>query len=290
MEFSIIDLLKDHYPIIELCRVMGVNRSGYYKWKARQGNKNVYEKNREDLTALLQEAHEKHRSYGYHRLAAIIRKETGWIFSDNLAHKCCKFAGIRAIVRHYNWSKPLMGQEHKLFPNLIRGKWNASKPLKIVVSDMTIIRHKGIKYEWTYILDTFNNEIISSHLSDIPGDRRPYFKCLSDLKERIKEQKEPVILHTDQGSIYSSKAFNDAHEKYNIVRSMSRAGKPTDNPVIEAVNGWIKAEIYSERWHKRYNTAKEMIDAYVAYFNNERPAYALQYKSPVQFRIEQGFL
>ena len=183
-----------------------------------------------------------------------------------------------------------MGQEHKLFPNRIRGKWNASKPLEIVVSDMTVIRHQGIKYEWTYILDTFNNEIIASHLSNIPGDRRPYFKCLEDLKERIKEQKEPVILHTDQGSIYSSKAFNDAHEKYNIVRSMSRAGKPTDNPVIEAVNGWIKAEIYSERWHKRYNTAKEMIVAYVAYFNNERPAYALQYKSPVQFRIEQGFL
>ena len=183
-----------------------------------------------------------------------------------------------------------MGQEHKLFPNQIRGKWNASKPLEIVVSDMTMLRHKGNRYEWTYILDTFNNEIISSHLSDIPGDRRPYFRCLEDLKERIKEQKEPVTLHTDQGSVYSSKAFNDAHKKYNIIRSMSRAGKPTDNPIIEAVNGWIKAEIYSERWHKQYNTAKEMIDAYVVYFNNERPAYALQYKSPVQFRIEQGFL
>ena len=106
----------------------------------------------------------------------------------------------------------------------------------------------------------------------------------------MKEQKEPVILHTDQGSVYSSKAFNNAHKEYNIIRSMSRAGIPTDNPVIESVNGWIKAELYSERWHKRYLTAKEMIAAYVNYFNNERPAYALQYKSPVQFRIEQGFL
>ncbi|MBE6030742.1 MAG: IS3 family transposase [Clostridiales bacterium] len=290
MEYQIIDQLKDRYSILELCRAMDVNRSGYYKWKERQGKKNIYEKNREELTVLLKEAHEKHRSYGYHRLATMIRNETGWLFSDNLAHKCCKYAGIRARVRHYNWKKTLMGQEHKQFPNIVKGKWNAKHPLEIVVSDMTIIRHKGIKYEWTYMLDTFNNEIIASHLSNIPGDRRPYFDCLADLTKKIKEQKKPVILHTDQGSIYSSRAFNNAHEKYNIIRSMSRAGKPTDNPIIESINGWIKAEMYSEGWHKRYSTASEMIETYVSYFNNIRPAYALQYKSPVQFRIEQGFL
>lgn len=33
-----------------------------------------------------------------------------------------------------------------------------------------------LKDERAYILDTFNNEIISSHLSDTPGDRRPCFK------------------------------------------------------------------------------------------------------------------
>lgn len=81
---------------------MNVNRSGYYKWKARQGRKNRYEIDRKDLTKLLWEAHEKHRSYGYHRLATVIRNETGWLFSDNLAHKCCKYAGIKARVNHYN--------------------------------------------------------------------------------------------------------------------------------------------------------------------------------------------
>lgn len=289
MEFQIIDQLKEKYSISELCRDMGVNRSGYYKWKNRQGTKNRYEKDRELLTSLLYEAHDKHCSYGYHRLAALVRNETGWLFSDNLAHKCCKFAGIHAKVKHYNWKRPLLGQEHKNFPNLIRGRWNACKPLEIIASDMTILRHKGIKYEWTYMLDTFNNEIIASYISDIPGDRRPYFKCLADLCKKTKEQKEPVILHTDQGSIYSSKAFNDAHKEYNIIRSMSRAGKPTDNPVIEAINGWIKSELYAEGWHRKYSTAKDMIVAYVEYFNNERPAYALQYKSPVQYRIAQGF-
>lgn len=269
---------------------MNVNRSGYYKWSARKGYKNRYEKDRELLTSMLAEAHGEHKTYGYHRLAKLVREKTGWLFSDNLAHKCCKYAGIKARVRHYRWKHPLAGQEHRRFPNLIRGNWRARAPLELVVSDMTVIKHKGRHYEWTYLLDTFNNEILSSHISSIPGDRRPYFKCLESLIEKTKEQTSPVILHTDQGAVYSSAAFFNAHKHYNIIRSMSRAGTPTDNPVIEAVNGWIKCELYSEGWHRRYDTAEEMINSYVFYYNNERPAYALQYKSPIQYKTEMGFV
>ena len=283
-------MLKEQYPVTELCREMDINRSGYYKWAARKGTKNRYEQDRDILTDLLEEAHEKHRSYGYHKLAKIVRNETGWLFSDNLAHKCCKYAGIRARVSHYNWKRPNLGQESKKFPNVVRGHWNANAPMRIIVSDMTMIKYKGKRYEWTYLLDTFNNEIISSHISGIPGDRRPYFQCLNDLIERTKEQTHPVILHTDQGSVYSSAAFFDAHKNCNIIRSMSRAGTPTDNPVIESINGWIKAEIYSEYWYKKYDSVEVMIRNYVRYYNNERPAYALQYKSPIQYKTEMGFV
>ena len=283
-------MLKEQYPVTELCREMDINRSGYYKWAARKGTKNRYEQDRDILTDLLEEAHEKHRSYGYHKLAKIVSNETGWLFSDNLAHKCCKYAGIRARVSHYNWKRPNLGQESKKFPNIVRGHWNANAPMRIIVSDMTMIKYKGKRYEWTYLLDTFNNEIISSHISGIPGDRRPYFQCLNDLIERTKEQTHPVILHTDQGSVYSSAAFFDAHKNCNIIRSMSRAGTPTDNPVIESINGWIKAEIYSEYWYKKYDSVEVMIRNYVRYYNNERPAYALQYKSPIQYKTEMGFV
>ncbi|MCR5134594.1 MAG: IS3 family transposase, partial [Clostridiales bacterium] len=58
---------------------------------------------------------------------------------------------------------------------------------------------------------------------------------------------------------------------------------------IESVNGWIKAELISEGWFRRYDSAEDMISDYVRYYNNDRPAYSLQYRSPVQYRIEQGF-
>ena len=53
------------------------------------------------MTELLSEAHEAHPSHGYHRLARDVFRQTGWIFSDNLAHKCCKAAGIHSRARKY---------------------------------------------------------------------------------------------------------------------------------------------------------------------------------------------
>ena len=71
--------MSKEIPIKVLCEMLNVNRSGYYKWKARQGTLNQYEQDRKDLTELLKEAHLKHKTYGYHRLADLIRKETGWV-------------------------------------------------------------------------------------------------------------------------------------------------------------------------------------------------------------------
>lgn len=154
---------------------------------------------------------------------------------------------------------------------------------------MTCIKHKGIRWEWTYLLDVFNNEIIASSVTNKVGSNLPYYHCLETLIEK-KEQTYPVTLHTDQGSVYSSAGFYQAHKNYtNIKRSMSRAGTPTDNPIIESLNGWIKEEMRIDFNLKAAEGIPSFIENYVSYFNNERLSYKLNYKTPVQFRIEQGF-
>lgn len=178
-----------------------------------------------------------------------------------------------------------------VFQNLVKGNWNAQRPLSIVVSDMTCIWNKGVLYEWTLLLDTFNNEIIAHGLSR-NGNTMPYYQCLDTLKQRIgkkNEQSAPVVLHTDQGAVYSSRAYQMAHADYTITRSMSRTGTPTDNPIIEALNGWIKEELYLDFDLRHTDYLNGTLDRFVTYFNHYRLAAALGYKSPVQFKIEQGF-
>lgn len=93
------------------------------------------------------------------------------------------------------------------------------------------------------------------------------------------EQTAPVVLHTDQGTVYSSRAYQIAHAGYTIVRSMSRTGTPTDNPIIEALNGWIKEELYLDFNLKNTDDLRGTLDRFVDYFNRNRLAAALNYKA-----------
>lgn len=266
---------------------MGLNRSGYYKWVKHKDEKRQFELDRICLTKLLKQAHQKHKTFGYRNLASTIREQTGWIFSDHLAHVCAKAAKIRSKARRPKSAHP--GLEHNVFKNEIQGIWNARKPLEVVVSDMTVLHNHGISWEWTYMIDTFNNEIIASAISKKKGDIKPYFDTLEQLKTKIKGAEHPVILHTDQGAVYSSRAYQKAHLNYNIIRSMSRSGTPTDNPVIEALNGWIKDELYYDYDYHKVDDLPKLISEYIIYFNTLRPAYALKYKTPVQYKHDLGF-
>ena len=71
---------------------------------------------------------------------------------------------------------------------------------------------------------------------------------------------------------------------------MSRGGTPTDNPIIEALNGWIKEELYLDYGLADADNLPELLNQYVYFFNHLRPAADLGYKSPVQYKTELGFL
>ena len=53
-----------------------------------------------------------------------------------------------------------------------------------------------------------------------------------------------TIFHTDHGSVYSSKAFNEFLLPYDITRTMSDPDAPTQNGAMESINGWVKNELF----------------------------------------------
>ena len=191
-------------------------------------------------------------SHGYRWLNAKIRLDTGLILSDPYAHKCCKIAGIKSQAKHYRYRKP---------------------------------RVHGIYYELTLYMDLWNNEIIAHALSARRGDRMTYISGLNDLIKLKKEHPEyRMILHSDQGSVYASKAFNELLPMYHIDHSMSRAGTPTDNAAMEAINGWIKAELFMDFHVTGDKPVDQEIDEYIEFFNEQRPAYSLGYLTPKQYK------
>lgn len=271
---------------------MKISRSGYYKWLKNKDTLNQFERTRLDLKELVQEIHKRKPSYGYRRINAIILRDTGWKVSNNLVHKVCKLNNIKSKARHYKYKKS--GEESIKFPNLIKGNWNTSRPFEKVVSDATTFWFKKKCYDWTFYLDVFNNEIVGSDVRESKHGANVlnHKLALEDMLEnKIKRgySNLETIFHTDQGIVYSSRAFNNILKGFSITRSMSRAGTPTDNPVIESKNGWLKKEMYIDFDITNYNTVQEFIKDIIEDNNNFRPSYALKYKTPIEYRIQSGF-
>lgn len=111
-----------------------------------------------------------------------------------------------------------------------------------------------------------------------------YISGLENLLELKKAYPEyQMILHSDQGTVYASKAYKDLLPMY-VERSMSRAGTSTDNAAMESINGWIKAELFMDLHITGEKTVEQEIKEYIIFFNEQRPAYSLNYLTPRQYK------
>ena len=118
--------------------------------------------------------------------------------------------------------------------------------------------------------------------NDILNHKKAVENMLNNkIKRGYKDQ--DTIVYTDQGIIYFSVLFNNIFNSHNITKSMSRAGTPTDNPVIESKNGWIK-KMHIDFDKNNYNTVQEFINDII--WDNYSPSYTLNYKNPIEYRAQ----
>lgn len=277
-------MLSRDYPVKDICEMMEVSRSGYYKWLRRDPSER--DLNREAMVEVVEEVHTEYPSHGYRWVAAYIRNTLRTKVSDNFTYKCFRYLGIKSETRHQTHYKPRKVKDR--FPNLVFSTWDTvDRPRQVIVSDMTTLKFLCFYYEITFYFDVFTKEILSWQLAERRGARGQYIDGLKDIVRLLKGRTEPTVLHTDQGSVYASLAYNELIKDTLIVRSMSRAGKPTDNPVNEALNGWIKEELvidFKIESHRTREEVRDCIGKYVTFYNERRPCFAIGYDTPANYR------
>ena len=277
-------MLSRDYPVKDICEMMDVSRSGYYKWLRRDPSDRDI--NREAMVEVVEEVHSEYPSHGYRWVAAYIRNTLRTKVSDNFVYKCFRYLGIKSETKHQPHYKPRKVKDR--FPNLIFSTWETvDRPRQVIVSDMTAFKFWYFYFEITFYFDVFTKEILSWQLAERRGAREQYIDGLKDVVSLLKGRTEPTVLHTDQGSVYASMAYNELIKDTLIVRSMSRAGKPTDNPVNEALNGWIKEELvidFQIEALRSREDVRDCIDKYVTFYNESRPCFAIGYDTPANYR------
>jgi len=253
---------KNKYPIKEMCEFFNVSRSGYYDFVKRIDNLD-----RDGIIAdLIRECQQKTKdTYGYRRVKIWLLRETGLIINHKAVLRIMnKYNLLAKIRRRRMWVT--FGEHLHRYENVLNRNFFADKPNQKWVTDISYIHTKqGVLY-LSMIRDLHDNFVVSHHI----GTEQTINLVTETVKKAKREVADGLILHSDQGSQYTSPAYNALTKEYSILPSMSRAGNPLDNAMAENFFSILKTECVKLQKPQTFEEAKNMIDEYIFFYNYER--------------------
>ena len=192
--------------------------------------------------------------------------------------------GLITVVRRKNKMRLISkaSEEHKVAPDLLKRTFIPITKRTYFSTDVTELPYIGGRKAYLSAMkDLATNEIVHFNILQRPtGDL-----VVTNLEEVFEKYpsmiRSRMIIHSDQGVHYTSKAFREKLEKLGITQSMSRRGNCLDNSPIESFFGHLKDEV-SFRSCKTFTEVKKKIEKYMYYYNNERPQWGLEQKTPAE--------
>ncbi|MGE7875722.1 IS3 family transposase, partial [Bacillus paramycoides] len=254
---QLVEELKDVMPIGEICRHLGIGRSSYYRWR-KNANQITQKEIRDQQIGDMCKQH-KFR-YGYRKIAALYPG-----VCEKTVQRTMQKNGWQCKVKVKKRKRT--GQPAYVAPNLLARDFTASKPLEKLVTDITYLPFGQSMMYLSSILDVYNGEIVAQTIG-FKQDTDFVLDTLSQLPELPKG----CILHSDQGSVYTSFAYQKAVKEKGITMSMSRKGTPADNFPIETFHSTLKSEtFYLDDIYRTTNACViQIVEEYITYYNNIR--------------------
>ena len=172
----------------------------------------------------------------------------------------------------------------KIVKNKLKRNFEAKRPNKRWLTDITEFKVADTKLYLSPILDCYNNEIVSYTLS-----RRPVFQLVKDMLDQAishlpNSRKHKLMLHSDQGWHYQMSQFRSTLKANKIKQSMSRKGNCWDNACVESFFHSMKVEAIQYEPIMTREQMRQTIFEYIEVDNNRtRRHSALGYLSPVNF-------
>ena len=217
-------------------------------------------------------------------MAAYLERR-GYCYSRTTVHKYTnKELGLRSIVRPRKpGTKP--GKPHKVFENKLKQDFTADAVNQKWCTDFTYLFHADheVRYNST-IIDLYDRSVVAS-ITDRSITSELAIRTLQKALDSQPQIKGELILHSDQGSQYTSRAFVEFCESAHVTQSMSKAGYPYDNAPMERYFNTLKNEctnLYEFRTEETLYQAVEEF-AYITY-NHVRPHSYNGYRTPCQTR------
>ena len=270
------------YPIAALCRIIGLNRSSYYKWINRDPG--AQQEADKQLIHCLQVLHEESRGiYGYRRMQINLQRRFNILCNKKRIRRVMAAIGMKSVIRkkrpRYVRSTPEVTAE-----NILNRQFYANKTNEKWLTDITELKYgKGEKMYLSAILDLKDKSIVSYKISKRNDLQLVYDTFYAALKEYPNAK---PLFHSDRGFQYTNRNFRAMLDRQGMKQSMSRVGRCIDNGPMEAFWGTLKAEMYYLHSFPTYSSLEEAIEEYIDFYNHHRYQLGLGGLAPMEYRAQ----
>ncbi|EAA7301822.1 IS3 family transposase [Salmonella enterica] len=263
------------WPVRLLCRVLDVHPSGFYAWLQQPHSQR--EQANQMLTGQIKQFWlESGCVYGYRKIHLDLR-DTGQQCGVNRVWQLMKRAGIKAQVG-YRSPRARKGEDSIVAPDRLQRQFNPDAPDERWVTDITYIRtHEG----WLYlavVVDLFSRKVIGWSMQPRMTKEIVLNALLMALWRRNPQK--AVLVHSDQGSQYTSYEWQSFLKSHGLEGSMSRRGNCHDNAVAESFFQLLKRERVKKKIYGTREEARSDIFDYIEMFYNSKRRHGSSDKMP----------
>ncbi len=289
------------YPKSQVARALGLARGTLYL-RSKQAKKD------KQVAIAIEACHEHDDTLGHRKLAVLLS------LGKNRVKRVMKKYGLAARRKKKRYVYP--GKASNIVPNLLRKqqekKMDVSneKNMTSVFNEIDLTNRANERDVTDVTSET--REVIFSDIFEIHlADRTKVRGCFALWKrtrhilalafdssmraelvvstiDLVQFDVPGTIFHSYQGSQYGAAQTRAALFKKGFIRSMSRVGTPTDNGYAERFVGTFKLAVAERRRYRTLGQFLEAAEAWVTFYNQDRPHEGLGNRSPDQFASEYG--
>jgi putative transposase len=276
--FRFIAAEKARYPVVRLCRVLGVSASGFYAWVQREPSARTVAN--AALTERIRAAHTRSRgTYGSPRVHAELR-EAGPVGRKRVA-RLMREAGVVGC-RPRGFRRTTVADSTARTDDLVQRDFRPADLDRLWVSDITYVRtDEGWLYLAT-ILDACSRRVVGWSLAD-----HLRTELALDALAMALDRRRPapgLIHHSDRGTQYLAHAYAARLADRHARQSVGRPGTCWDNAVAESFFATLKTELlHRHTWATRRQARTAIFEYIEAFYNRQRRHSTLGYLTPAEF-------
>lgn len=275
---------RDTFGVKRLCRVLGLSRSGFYRWLAAAPARAARAEAEAELAEKIRAIHaEFDGTYGSPRITAELR-EGGQRVNHKRVERVMRRCGIVGVHLRKKVRTTVPEPSGRKVPDLIKRQFSAPAPNQRYVGDITYLPVAGGQFLYlATVLDLGSRRLagwsIAEHMRT---------ELVIDALEAAAATRggslDGTIFHSDHGAQYTSADFAAACARLGVTQSMGAVGTSADNAAAEAFNATLKRETLqgARRWASARH-ARLAVFKWITRYNTRRRHSTLRYLSPITY-------